>query len=68
MPLISDETCCPRHGLREEAHQKNRRTVFRITSFDYVPGGQDSATSTTEDRYARRGISSVEEVRRHFQN
>ena len=22
---------------REAAHQMNRRTVFRITSFDYVP-------------------------------
>ena len=39
MPLISDAEIA---GLateeeREAAHQMNRRTVFRITSFDYVP-------------------------------
>ena len=39
MPLISDAdiAALATEELREEAHQKNRRTVFRITSFDYVP-------------------------------
>ena len=39
MPLITDKEL---EGLasdeeRESAHQMNRRTVFRITSFDYMP-------------------------------
>lgn len=39
MPLISDAeiAALPTEEERESAHQKNRRTVFRITSFDYVP-------------------------------
>ncbi len=39
MPLISDAeiAALATEEEREAAHQMNRRTVFRITSFDYVP-------------------------------
>ena len=39
MPLISDAeiAALATEDEREAAHQMNRRTVFRITSFDYVP-------------------------------
>ena len=39
MPLISDAeiAAMATDEQREAAHQMNRRTVFRITSFDYVP-------------------------------
>ncbi len=39
MPLISDAAIAAlaTEEEREAAHQMNRRTVFRITSFDYVP-------------------------------
>jgi len=39
MPLISDAeiAALATDEEREAAHQMNRRTVFRITSFDYVP-------------------------------
>ena len=39
MPLVSDAeiAALATEEEREAAHQMNRRTVFRITSFDYVP-------------------------------
>ena len=39
MPLISDAdiAALATEEEREAAHQMNRRTVFRITSFDCVP-------------------------------
>ena len=39
MPLISDAdiAALASDDEREAAHQMNRRTVFRITSFDFVP-------------------------------
>ena len=39
MPLISDAeiAALATEDEQEAAHQMNRRTVFRITSFDYVP-------------------------------
>ncbi len=39
MPLISDAeiAALATEEEREAAHQMNRRTVFRITSFDFVP-------------------------------
>ncbi|MEX2597022.1 MAG: OmpA family protein, partial [Salibacteraceae bacterium] len=38
-PLVSDEdiAALPSEEERDAAHQKNRRTVFRVLSFDYVP-------------------------------
>ena len=39
MPLVSDAdiAALATEDDREAAHQMNRRTVFRITSFDFVP-------------------------------
>lgn len=38
-PLVSDAeiAALPTEEEREAAHQKNRRTVFRVLSFDFVP-------------------------------
>ncbi|GAB4380766.1 MAG: OmpA family protein [Salibacteraceae bacterium] len=38
-PIVTDEeiAALPTEEEREAAHQKNRRTVFRVISFDYVP-------------------------------
>lgn len=46
-PLVSDETIAslPTEEDREAAHQKNRRTVFRVISWDYVPPKDDASDS-----------------------
>lgn len=45
-PIISDEQIAAMNTEeeREAGHQKNRRTVFRVLSFDFIPPSQDGAS------------------------
>ena len=47
-PIVSDAqiAALPSNEEREAAHQKNRRTVFQVLSFDYVPNDTDGDTGS----------------------
>lgn len=47
-PIVSDEqiAALPSEQEREAAHQKNRRTVFQVLSFDYIPKENNSGGGT----------------------
>jgi len=44
-PIVSDAqiAALPSNEEREIAHQKNRRTVFQVLSFDFIPKENEGA-------------------------